>query len=368
LKRRIAVIFGTRPEIIKLSPIMKFEINSNVEFISISTGQQSELNKRALEDFQIIPKYSLELMIPNQALNTFLSTAIGTLHSVLSAEDIDCTIVHGDTSTALAAAIASFNLKIPVAHVEAGLRSYDLENPFPEEMNRRIISQLAKYHFSPTELSSGNLLKEGIKSEYIYTVGNTIVDVINLVRIKYKFELEDTWIVNEFKKYKKNVIFTVHRRENHGKLEILADVLDLLAKTNGNWGLWVPLHPNPNVRKKLTFLAERHPNLRLIEPLEYLDFISALMKCDLVVTDSGGIQEEATVLGKYCVVLRKTTERPELLSSGWGELTDFSKEKIMGSISKVLSDSFSLPEASSPFGDGMSSARIISQLISNLSK
>lgn len=356
--KRIAVIFGTRPEVIKLSPLINDQQNDYYELVLISTGQQDDLNEKALKDFQIEPKVSLGLMKPNQTLNSYLSSAIAALEKALLTEAIDFTMVHGDTGTALAGALASYNLKIPVFHVEAGLRSYDLENPYPEEMNRKLISQLATLHFSPTDVATQNLIHEGISRSQIHQVGNTIVDVVHTVLKKYEHQLESNEISNHFEKYSRNILFTVHRRENHKNLSTLTSALEELALRHRDVGMWIPVHPNPNVRNHLMTLKGKYPNLHLMEPLEYLDFMSAMMHCSLLVTDSGGVQEEATVLGKYCLVLRETTERPELIRDGFGELVKFEKEEIIQKISDRLVLSSHNVGAASPFGDGKALERI----------
>jgi UDP-N-acetylglucosamine 2-epimerase (non-hydrolysing) len=356
--KKIAVIFGTRPEVIKLSPLINDASNSNYELFLISTGQQEDLNHKALREFKIKPDISFGLMRPNQSLNTFLSSAILALERKLSEERIDYVIVHGDTGTALAGAIAAYNLRIPVAHLEAGLRSHDLENPFPEEMNRKLISQLASLHFSPTPVATENLRREGIPNSHIREVGNTIVDVVQGIIRKYSEDLESTKLVGEFRKYEKNILFTIHRRENHKNMPILVDTLEELAQVNPSFGIWVPVHPNPNVKSHLTKLDNLYPNLHILEPLDYLDFISAIMHCSLVITDSGGVQEEATVLKRYCLVLRETTERPELLASGWGELVKFTKSEILERVYEQLVKGEISNSKKSPFGDGHTLERI----------
>jgi UDP-N-acetylglucosamine 2-epimerase (non-hydrolysing) len=358
MKKRIGMIFGTRPEVIKLSPLMNAQASDIFEYIFISTGQQESLNHQALEDFDIHPHCSLGLMKPNQSLNTYLSNALNALEGVLAQQKIDYVMVHGDTGTALAAALASYNLKIPVIHIEAGLRSHDVNNPFPEEMNRKLVSQIATYNFAPTEIARQNLLAEGVPNEKIFVVGNTIVDVVNHVLTKYNRNLKDLPIVELFKKYEKNVLFTVHRRENHKNLDEFARTLESLVSISDSLGLWVPVHPNPNVREKLIHFKDTYPNLHILEPLDYLSFLAAEKYSNLIVTDSGGIQEEATVLKKYCLVLRETTERPELISSGWGELTKFDSQSIKSRIIEVLDNLEKFKGETSPFGDGTTGLKI----------
>lgn len=368
VRKRVGMIFGTRPEVIKLSPLMNCVVNDIFEYVFISTGQQKSLNHQALEDFRIQPHCSLGLMKPNQSLNTFLSNALNALEGVLTQEKIDYVMVHGDTGTALAGALASYNLRIPVIHIEAGLRSRDRNNPFPEEMNRRLVSQIASYNFAPTELARDNLLAEGVTSEKIFVVGNTIVDVVINALNKYDNRLKVLPIVEQFKHFRKNVLFTVHRRENHKNMDEFARTLETLAKSSDSLGLWVPVHPNPNVRGKLVHLKGKYKNLHIIEPLDYLNFLAAEKFSDLIVTDSGGIQEESTVLGKYCLVLRDTSERPELISSGWGELIQFESQVINSRIFEVLDNPEKFQGEGSPFGDGNTGPQIQRILETELSK
>lgn len=355
---RLAVIFGTRPEVIKLSPIINDERNPIYELVLISTGQQEGLNDRALEDFSIHPQHSLGLMRPNQTLNSYLSSAISAIENKLVEERIDYVMVHGDTGTALAGALAAFNMKIPVIHIEAGLRSFDLNNPFPEEMNRKLISQLTSIHFAPTENARKNLLAEGINSKDIYVVGNTIVEVVNNVIQKYSHRLEACKITSKFPNYDKNILITVHRRENHVNMDELVSTLEDLSSKHSNWGFWAPVHPNPNVKKKLDSLKNKKPNLHIVDPLDYLEFTAAMKNCDLIVTDSGGVQEEATVLKKYCLVLRKTTERPEVVTSGYGELVPFFKNDIEAKVEQAVLNNLIGLASIPPFGSGDTSLRI----------
>lgn len=368
VKKRIGMIFGTRPEVIKLSPLMNAQANDIFEYVFISTGQQESLNYQALQDFDIHPHCSLGLMKPNQSLNTYLSNALNALERVLAKEEIDYVMVHGDTGTALAAALASYNLQIPVIHIEAGLRSRDVNNPFPEEMNRKLVSQIATFNFAPTEIARQNLLAEGVPSERIFVVGNTIVDVVEHVLARYTSKLNELPVVEQFKGYEKNVLFTVHRRENHKNMDEFARTLESLVSISDSLGLWVPVHPNPNVRERLMHLKGAYPNLHILEPLDYLSFLAAEKHADLIVTDSGGIQEEATVLKKYCLVLRDTTERPELISSGWGELTNFDSQSIKSRIIEVLDNLEKFKGETSPFGDGTTGTKIQAILEAELSK
>ena len=360
--KRIAFIFGTRPEIIKLAPIVKAARNSHSDIHLISTDQQSDLNAAALHDHEMRPTYSLGLMRPNQGLNSFLSSAISALGTILVENDYSGVIVHGDTATALASSLAAYNVNVPVFHVEAGLRTFDLENPFPEEMNRRLISQLATLHFAPTDRARMNLEAEGIAPESIHQVGNTIVDIVNQTRYENKDRISSSEVISKFSQFEQNVLVTVHRRENHDKLFELVKALRLLCKANPKVGFWIPVHPNPNVVRELSTLKTFAPNLKLVPPMDYFDFLAAMLHSNFLVTDSGGVQEEATVIKKYCLVLRDFTERPELIESGMGQLVEFTSQKIAHAVEKQLNYPSNVNSIESPFGDGNAAERICSIL------
>lgn len=356
--KRIGFIFGTRPEIIKLAPIIRLLENSNLDIDLISTGQQLELNTGALRDHDLFPNFSLGLMKQNQSLNSFISSAISEISKLLEEKKYSAIVVHGDTGTTLAAALSAFNLHIPVFHVEAGLRSNDLNNPFPEEMNRRLVSQLSTLHFTPTARATMNLRKEGIPSDRILEVGNTIVDIVLDVLSQNKDRLESSIFVKKFKQFEKNILITVHRRENHAKMGELVKAIEFLATRFANVGFWIPVHPNPNVAVVLKPLANLAPNVMTLPPLDYFDLLAAMSNCNFIVTDSGGIQEESTVIKKYCLVLRDFTERPELIESHMGELVAFERQSIISTITRELDNPTAIISESSPFGDGKSSKRI----------
>ena len=312
-----------------------------------------------MKDFDIRANSYLNLMKENQSLNEFIGSAVQELEKVFIEEEIEAVVVHGDTGSTLAASLASYNLRLPVFHVEAGLRSHDLNNPFPEEMNRKLVSQLASFHFAPTERAVENLVTEGIKKEKVFQVGNTIVDVVTEVIKNHAQE-----ITNRHEKFleighRNNVLITVHRRENHKYISTLSNVLMQLSSAFPDTGFWIPVHPNPNVKVHLDFLKGKHKNLHVIEPLEYLDFLALAQISDFIVTDSGGVQEEATVLGKFCFVLRDFTERPELIEAGLGRLLRFEKEEVISAVSESLGTPAIIKEFKSPFGDGQTSKRII---------
>jgi UDP-N-acetylglucosamine 2-epimerase (non-hydrolysing) len=364
--KKTAIVFGTRPEIIKLSQIIELAKHQNIPIHLISTGQQSLLNSTALQDFDIVADAHLELMKTNQSLNEFISRAILELEKIFIEEHIQAVLVHGDTGTALAAALTGYNLGIPVFHVEAGLRSHDLNNPFPEEMNRRIISQLATLHFTPTIQACKNLLSEGVDSSKIHNVGNTIVDVVGRVIDTHVEEVRER--EKKFLEYrhKKNVLITVHRRENHKNMSILVETLKALAIALPFVGFWIPVHPNPNVKIHLEGLKNKLNNLHIIEPLDYIDFLSLANLSEFIITDSGGVQEEATVLGKFCIVLRDFTERPELIEGGFGKLLKFNTDEILTEVIELVSKPNKVITRGSPFGDGQSSRRIVDLLKSVL--
>jgi UDP-N-acetylglucosamine 2-epimerase len=276
--------------------------------------------------------------------------------------NLDAAVVHGDTATALSVALASYNRNIPIFHVEAGLRSHDLQNPFPEEMNRRLISQLASFNFAPTQNAKNNLLAENIENSKIEVTGNTIVDALFNFINQNTLRIEQSEFTNSFKKHDKNILMTVHRRENHKNIERFALTLKELAPRFPSVGFWLPVHPNPNVKNVLSSLENLIPNLHILPPLGYPDFVAALLKSDLVITDSGGVQEESISLNKRCLVLRESTERPEVITSGLGKLVNFDSRNFINEVEYFLGLPAVGGERTCPFGDGNASSKIIATI------
>ncbi len=353
----ITIIIGTRPEAIKLAPVikeLKSRNNSNIRVIL--TGQHKELVYEVLNIFSIEFDHNLELMSKNQSLNHITLKTLEGLQKEFTDFPPNLVIVQGDTTTAFTAALAAFYKKIIVAHVEAGLRTDDIYDPFPEEVNRRLISQIASLHFTPTEKSKNNLIKSNTQGEIAIT-GNTVIDSLLITAKKNtKFFLIDS--DNRF------ILVTVHRRENRGeKLQNIArSILSIVEKHQDIYFL-IPMHPSPEVRASFKETLDNHPRIKLTEPLNYIEMVSAIKQCYFVMTDSGGIQEEAPSLGKPVLVLRDTTERPEGIDSGTAKLIGTNSSKIILEADRLLSNSdvyTKMSKAVNPYGDGKASMRIVS--------
>ena len=363
---KIALIFGTRPEAIKMAPVylkMK-ELGINVKIIA--TAQHREMLDQVFEIFKIKPEYDLNIMKHGQQLPEMTSRLITSIDEVLKKERFDYILVHGDTTSTMAGSIAGFYNKIKVCHVEAGLRTNDIYNPYPEEMNRRITGTIANYHFAPTKRAKENLLNEGIDENNIIITGNTVIDALLWVEKNKKNEIERIKEKYELKG-KKYILMTMHRRENWGNpmKNTLRAVKKYLIETP-DITLVFPVHLNPKVRDIVNEELKGLKNVMLIEPVEYLEFISLMDGCHYIMTDSGGIQEEAPSLGKPTVVLRKTTERPEAIDTGTALLagTDFDNvyntmKELEGELYKKMSNT------SNPFGDGNAS-KIICDFLNSL--
>ena len=375
--KKILIVFGTRPEAIKMVPLVKEfkKDNNNFETKVCVTAQHREMLDRVLKFFNIVPDYDLDIMKAGQDLYDVTSRVLLGMRNVLQEVKPDIVLVHGDTSTSTAAALAAFYQQIPVGHIEAGLRTNNIYSPFPEEMNRQITSKLATFHFAPTALSKGNLIKENIPEQKITITGNTIIDALHLVleMIQNDKKVEDK-IIDDFKtigydfdRLKKNklVLITGHRRENFGEGFInICKALKKLSESHTNVDFVYPMHPNPNVRKPITeiFGENTNENLFFIEPLDYLPFVYIMGKSTLVLTDSGGIQEEAPGLGKPVLVMRDTTERPEAVEAGTVELVGTNYNTIISKVTKLLENQTyynRMSKANNPYGDGLACKRII---------
>lgn len=373
------LVFGTRPEAIKMCPLAKeFQKNSSdFETIICVTGQHREMLDQVLDIFEIKPDYDLNIMKQGQDLYDVTARVLTGMRDVINECKPDIVLVHGDTTTSTAAALAAFYQQIPVAHVEAGLRTYDIYAPWPEEMNRQITGRIATYNFCPTSLSKKNLLKEAVPGQ-IFVTGNTVIDALHMVveRLKHDPRLakEQAGIiaasgydVNRLANGKKMVLITGHRRENfgHGFISLVTAIKDLSRKYP-DVDFVYPMHLNPNVRKPIHEVFGRSlanlGNMFFIEPLQYLSFVYLMEKSSIVLTDSGGIQEEAPGLGKPVLVMRDTTERPEALSSGTVILVGTDHDKIMNEVSLLLDDIRAyakMANAVNPYGDGKSCDRIV---------
>ena len=373
------LVFGTRPEAIKMAPLVKEFQKHPKEFqmIVCVTGQHREMLDQVLHLFEINPDYDLNIMKQGQDLYDVTARVLTGMRDVLKEAQPDVVLVHGDTTTSTAAALASFYQQIPVGHVEAGLRTRNIYSPWPEEMNRQITGRIAAYHFAPTALSRQNLLEEGIKPESIVVTGNTVIDALYMVvdkiknddslNISLREELREAGYDVERLKTgeRKLVLITGHRRENFGQGFIhMCLAIKTLTEKYSDVDFVYPMHLNPNVRKPIreVFGEKTASNMFFIEPLEYLSFVYLMEKSTIVLTDSGGIQEEAPGLGKPVLVMRDTTERPEALEAGTVKLVGTDFEKIVGEVSMLLENEGyyeKMSKAVNPYGDGMACERVI---------
>ena len=370
--KTIMLVFGTRPEAIKMCPLVKaFQmVPESCETMVCVTGQHREMLDQVLKIFEVKPDYDLNIMKQGQDLYDVTAHVLTGMREVLDAARPDIVLVHGDTTTSMAAALAAFYRQIPVGHVEAGLRTHNIYSPWPEEMNRQITGRIATYNFAPTPLSRQNLIDEGIDPEKIIVTGNTVIDALHWV---VKNVMEKGYVPSEPKiaalpqEGRRMVLITGHRRENFGKgfISICTAIRDL-AKKYQTVDFVYPMHLNPNVRKPIrdVFGQEARDNLFFIEPLNYLDFVYLMSKSYMVLTDSGGIQEEAPGLGKPVLVMRDTTERPEALEAGTVRLVGTDYYRIVGEVSALLDDKnhyLAMCQAVNPYGDGKACPRIVSK-------
>ena len=355
--KKIAVIFGTRPEAIKLCPVvLALQKDPAFECKVCVTGQHKEMLYQVLDVFGVKPDVDLELMRPNQTLGGLTSRAIAAIDEYLAAEKPDIVMVQGDTTTVLAGALAAFYHHIPVAHVEAGLRTGNMLSPWPEEANRVLTTRLAKWHFCPTENNKANLLEEGVVPSDIYVTGNTVIDALMIAREK----------VTKSNDGKRRVLITGHRRENFGEgFEHMCTAIKKLAEEFVDVEFIYPVHLNPNVQEPVKRILKGLDNVKLIEPQSYLPFVGLMNDAYLILTDSGGVQEEAPSLGKPVLVMRDTTERPEAVTAGTVKLVGTNAEDIYREAKKLLSDEAAYKQmaaAANPYGDGHAVERILAIL------
>lgn len=377
------LVFGTRPEAIKMAPLVKHLQSRPDEFSTIVTvtGQHREMLDQVLRLFDITPDHDLNIMKPGQDLFDVTARVLTGMRDVLDADRPDVVLVHGDTTTSTAAALAAFYRQIPVGHVEAGLRTYNIYSPWPEEINRQMTSRIATYNFAPTPLSRENLLHERVADESITVTGNTVIDALYMVvdKIKSDATLSDSlherllgqgYDTSRLTDGRRLVLITGHRRENFGSGFInICLAIKQLAEENPDVDFVYPMHLNPNVRKPIHEVfgddLTTIPNLFFIEPLEYLEFVYMMEKSFIILTDSGGIQEEAPGLGKPVLVMRDTTERPEAIDAGTVRLVGTDRAAIVDNVTRLLNDAEfygSMSEAVNPYGDGKASPRIADRL------
>lgn len=363
MKKKVMLIFGTRPEAIKMAPLVKeLQTRKELETIVCVTAQHRQMLDQVLQVFQIKPDYDLDIMKQGQTLSQITSRVVLGLEEILMEVQPDIVLVHGDTSTTYAGALAAFYNQIKIGHVEAGLRTYNKYSPFPEEMNRQMVGVLADYHFAPTVKSKDNLLQEGKNEECIFVTGNTAIDALSTtVDETYQHPVLD-WVGND-----QMILLTAHRRENLGEpMRHMFHAILRIVNEHEHIKVVYPIHMNPIVRELANEVFQDHPRIRLIEPLEVLDFHNFIARSYIILTDSGGIQEEAPSLGKPVLVLRDTTERPEGIEAGTLKLAGTSETRIYQLIKELIENSSvydQMSKASNPYGDGYASERIADILV-----
>ncbi|MFC7363955.1 MULTISPECIES: non-hydrolyzing UDP-N-acetylglucosamine 2-epimerase [Bhargavaea] len=358
MKKKVLLVFGTRPEAIKMCPLVKeLKEREKLETIVCVTGQHREMLDQVLKAFDVVPDYDLSIMKDRQTLFDVTVNILEKMKAVLEKEKPDVVLVHGDTSTTFVASLASYYLRIPIGHVEAGLRTYNIYSPYPEEFNRQAVGLIAQYHFAPTEMSKQNLIHEGKRPEIVHITGNTAIDALKTtVTEEYSHEHLD-WASDS-----KLIMITAHRRENIGQpmrnmFRAIRRIIDEYPDIKAIY----PIHMNPVVREAANDILGDTDRVRIIEPLEVIDFHNALARSYLILTDSGGIQEEAPSLGKPVLVMRDTTERPEGVKAGTLKLVGTSEENIYENFKLLLDNKLEyekMSHASNPYGDGHASKRI----------
>jgi len=375
--KKVLIVFGTRPEAIKMAPLVK-KFQDYRDFFDVkvcATAQHREMLDQVLELFEIVPDYDLDIMKPKQTLYDITASVLLEMKGVLEEFKPDIVLVHGDTTTTLATSLAAFYQQIKVGHVEAGLRTYNMYSPWPEEANRQITGVLATYHFAPTKSSRDNLLLEKKDANSIVVTGNSVIDALflTLKKIEADRELEESIINNIQKEFPKNrgfnvkdskfILVTGHRRENHGQGFInICEALKTIALNNRDIDIVYPLHLNPNIQKPAREILSEVDNIYLISPLQYAEFVYMMDKSYFIITDSGGVQEEAPSLGKPVLVMRETTERPEALEAGTVRLVGANRDKIVKESQELLDNKEfyeQMSKASNPYGDGKASVKII---------
>ncbi|MGM0953167.1 MAG: non-hydrolyzing UDP-N-acetylglucosamine 2-epimerase [Pseudomonadota bacterium] len=368
---RVLTIFGTRPEAIKMAPLaLALARNPGFEARVCVTAQHRQMLDQVLELFDLTPDYDLNVMKPGQSLGNLTSSILQGLEPILLRDKPDLVLVHGDTTTTLGASLAAYYQHIAIGHVEAGLRTGNLYSPWPEEANRKLTSALANQHFAPTRIARTNLLHEGIADNHIHVTGNTVIDALLMTRsridndsaLRERMRRQFSFIDTD----KKLVLVTGHRRESFGAgFERICQALVTLTREHPDIEIVYPVHLNPNVREPVLRLLGNNPAIHLIEPLDYLPFVYLMNQSYLILTDSGGIQEEAPSLGKPVLVMRETTERPEAVSAGTVTLVGTDADRIVSEVSRLITDPFayqSMARSHNPYGDGEACQRIIDAL------
>lgn len=370
-KIKVMSVFGTRPEAIKMAPLVKsLEKDNRFESIVCVTAQHREMLDSVLGIFGVEPQYDLDIMAHEQTIIDISNKVLSGIDKVIKEVKPDIVLVHGDTSTTFNGALAAFYNKVTIGHIEAGLRSYDLYSPFPEEANRKLTGVITNLHFSPTNTNKENLLREGVSEEKIYVTGNTVIDaLLSVIDDEYKFE-QDVLNTIDFKN-KKIVLLTTHRRENWGRpMENIFEAMIKLIQEDNSVEVIFPMHKNPSIRELAHKYFDSHKErIHLIEPLEYIEFTNLMNKVYLIMTDSGGIQEEAPALGKPVMVLRTETERPEAVKAGTVKLAGIDKDEIFNIANELINNEDlykKMAQATNPYGDGKACSRIIDIIVENV--
>lgn len=368
---KVLLVFGTRPEAIKMAPLVKaLQLEKGIDTKVCVTAQHREMLDSVLKLFEIRPDYDLNIMKPGQSLTQMTANMLIGLESVLTEFSPDVVLVHGDTSTTLCASLASFYQRIRVGHVEAGLRTYEIYSPWPEEGNRQLSSVLTSWHFAPTETAAQHLKDEKVSEDTIHITGNTVIDALLSVKKKIENDNElNQQMINHYAELdfnKKRVLITGHRRENFGQgFENICHALIQLAQKHEDVEFVYPVHLNPNVKEPVNRLLKGYDNIKLIQPQDYLPFVWLMLHSTLILTDSGGIQEEAPALGLPVLVMRDTTERPEAVQAGTVKLVGTEIESIVKNVDELLSNDelyHEMSRAHNPYGDGQACSRIVATL------
>ena len=364
---KVMSVFGTRPEAIKMAPLVKeLEANENIQSIVAVTAQHREMLDQVLEIFDIKPDYDLNIMKSGQTLAEITTRAVNGLDEVIKEAKPDIILVHGDTSTTFAGALAAFYNQVKIGHVEAGLRTYDKYSPFPEEMNRKLTGAMTDLHFSPTISNKNNLLKENVDEKDIFITGNTVIDALKTT-VRADYEFADETLANLDFENKKVILMTAHRRENLGKpLENICTAAKKIVEAHSDVELVYPMHMNPKVRETATSILGGMDRVHLIEPLDVEELHNAMQRAYMVMTDSGGLQEEAPSLGKPVIVLRNETERPEAVDAGTVLMGGIDMENIINLANMLLTDDEAykkIAQTANPYGDGLASKRITDTIV-----
>ena len=360
--KTILLVAGTRPEIIKTVPIViEARKRNDIKVVYCLTGQHKTMAMEALSIFGVEPDDDLQIMQPNQTLNMISESVFSKLPSVIERVKPDAVMVQGDTTTAAMTSLCSFNMKVPVAHIEAGLRTFNMEAPYPEECNRRLIGVVSEYNFCPTKMAEENLLHEGKAKETLFVTGNTAVDALRLIQEKHNLDMLEL-ISKDIKK--PFVLITAHRRESFGGgfQNICAAIRECALRYPGFQFIY-PVHLNPHVKGPVHDLLGKTDNIKLIPPIPYLELLTLMKHCEFVLSDSGGIQEEAPSFGKHCIVMREVTERMESVNLGMSELVGTDVAKILGAIQRTVEGNIKHNPVQNPYGDGHASEKILDILM-----